>query len=353
MSYLFSPISLRDLTLANRAWVSPMCQYSAVNGVVGDWHLAHHGALATGRPGLIMTEACSVNPEGRISPACPGIWNEEQIVAWHRVVDLVHSMGTPIGIQLAHAGRKGSSKIPWLGNGTVDIADGGWETVGPSAIAFAGHSMPRAMTIEDIAAVIDDFIAAARRALAAGFDAVEIHMAHGYLMHEFLSPLSNRRTDEFGGSLENRMRLPLAVARAVRETWPQERPVFVRISSTDWVDGGWNVDESIELVRALTDLGVDLVDVSSGGLHADQQIPDRIDYQIAYAAQVKAATDMTISAVGRISEPAQAEALIAEGAVDGVFMARAMLRDPHWPLRAARELGQDISWVPQYERARQ
>lgn len=351
MSHLFSPLTLRGMTFPNRAWVSPMCQYSAVDGVVGDWHLVHLGGMSAGRAGLVMAEATGVLPEGRISDRCPGLWNDEQTAAWKRVVDYVHGQGTLIGVQLAHAGRKAATSAPWLGGRPLDEASGGWQTVAPSALAFGALPAPRELNPADIDAVIDGFAQAARRALAAGFDTVELHMAHGYLMHQFLSPLSNQRTDEFGGSLENRMRLPLAVAAAVRAAWPQDRPVLVRISSTDWVPGGWDLAQSIEFVRRLTDVGIDLIDASSAGLHPDQQIPKTPDYQVVNAAAIKAQTDAHVAAVGLISDPAQAEAIIAEGKADAVFLARAMLRDPHWPLRAAHALGDDVEWVPQYQRA--
>ena len=352
MSHLFTPLKLRELKVANRAWVAPMCMYSAVDGVVGDFHVAHHGAFAMGRAGLIMAEATGVVPEGRISIACPGLWNDEQVAAWKRVVDTVHSLGVPIGIQLAHAGRKGSTLIPWLG-GVASEAEGGWTTVAPSAVPFGPMPVPHALTGEEIDALVVAFADAARRAQAAGFDAVELHMAHGYLLHQFLSPLSNTRTDEYGGSLENRMRFPLAVARAVRAAWPDDRPLFTRISATDWVDGGLTVDESIVLVRELVAVGVDVVDVSTGGLHPDQQIPKDVDYQVEIAARVKAETGATISAVGLITGTHQAETILAEGKADAVRMARAFLRDPHWPLRAAHELGEasEVAWIPQYSRA--
>jgi 2,4-dienoyl-CoA reductase-like NADH-dependent reductase (Old Yellow Enzyme family) len=353
MSRLFTPLTIRGITFPNRAWVAPMCQYSAEDGVVGDWHLVHLGSLSTGRPGLLMTEATGVQPEGRISVRCPGIWSDEQLAAWRRIVDYVHGQGTLIGMQLAHAGRKGSTDAPWLGTPYVPPADGGWQTVGPSAVAFGAFPAPRALTVPEIDRLVADFVQAAHRAQEAGFDLVEIHMAHGYLLHEFLSPLSNQREDEYGGSLENRMRLPLRVAGAVREAWPQNRPVFVRISSTDWIDGGWDVEQSIVLVRELAALGIDLVDASSAGLRADQVVPHDVDYQVANAARIKAATDARVSAVGRITDPHQAEQILAQGMADAVFLARAMLRNPHWPLLAAAALGDDQDWLPPYARAKE
>lgn len=353
MTQLFTPLRLRDLELSNRAWVAPMCMFSAHEGVVGDFHLAHHGSLATGRPGLIMAEATAVVPEGRISPGCAGLWNDAHVEAWSRVVDLVHSLNVPIGIQLSHAGRKGSTAAPWMGGKHVSARDGGWVTTAPSAVPFGDLPAPRALSESEITALISDFAAAARRAQDAGFDAVELHMAHGYLLHQFLSPLSNVREDQYGGSLENRMRVPLAVAKAVRDVWPQHLPVIARISSTDWVEGGWNPTESVELVKRLAEVGVDLVDVSSGGLHADQSIPTETNYQVDIAAYIKKETGALISAVGRITEPNQAEEILALGRADAVRMAKAFLRDPHWPLSASRALGEvsAVSWVPQYERA--
>ena len=351
MPALFTPLTIHDTTFANRAWVSPMCMYSATNGLVQDWHLVHLGAFAAGGAGLVMTEATAVLPEGRISTHCPGIWSTEQADAWARIVAFGHAQGTPMGIQLAHAGRKGSTGQPWLtGGAIVDPVDGGWSTVGPSPIAFGHLPAPREMTPEDLDDAVAAFRDAAVRAGRAGFDVIELHAAHGYLLHEFLSPLSNRRTDEYGGSLENRMRFPLRVAAAIREAWP-DRPLFTRISMTDWMDGGWDLDSSVEFALRLGDLGVDLIDASTGGLHPDQAIPDRVDYQTALAAQLRTRTGIPVAAVGRITEPEQAERLIADGQADAVFLARQLLRDPHWPLRAAHELGGSIDWAPQYLRA--
>lgn len=349
MSQLFTPLKLRELELANRAWVAPMCMYSAVDGVVGDFHLMHHGSLSAGRPGLIVAEATAVVPEGRISTACPGLWNDEQAAAWKRVVDYVHDQGTPIGIQLAHAGRKGSTRPQWIG-GVAGPDEGGWQTVAPSPIAFGPMPVPRELTIAEIEGLVDAFAAAARRAHSAGFDTVELHAAHGYLMHQFMSPLTNERTDEYGGSLENRMRFPLAVAQAVRNAWPSDLPVIARISATDWMPGGLTVEESIVFVRELAKRGIDIVDVSTAGLHPDQQIPNDPDYQVDIAARIKHETGVTISAVGLITTAQQAEGILAAGKADAVRMARAFLRDPHWPLRAAVELGDDIEWIPQYGR---
>lgn len=351
MSRLFTPMTVRDVTFPNRAWVSPMCQYSAVDGLIGDWHLVHLGSLAAGRPGLLMAEATAVTPEGRISVACPGIWDEEQADAWRHVVDYSHGQGVVIGIQLAHAGRKGSTAAPWHGGGHVEPESGGWQTVAPSPIAFADLPAPTELTREEIESLVVAFADAAIRADSAGFDVVELHMAHGYLLHEFLSPLSNHRTDEFGGSLDNRMRLPLAVVRAVRDAWPQGKPLFVRISTTDWVPGGWDLDQSVTLTRAFRMLGVDLLDASSGGLTPEQVIPREVDYQVRNAAIIRAETGIAVAAVGLITDPLQAEAILELGQADACMLARQMLRDPHWPLRAAHELGDEVPWVPQYTRA--
>ncbi len=352
MSHLFEPLTLRGLTVPNRAWVSPMCQYSAVDGVVGDWHLMHLGAFAAGRAGLVMTEATAVVPDGRISPQCPGLWSPEQATAWQRVVDFVHAQHRPIGIQLAHAGRKGSTDRPWNGMGYVAPDAGGWVTEAPSVLPFGDLPAPRAMTIPEIESLVTAYADAATRSVSAGFDLIELHMAHGYLMHEFLSPLSNVRDDAYGGDLAGRMRLPLAVVGAVRAAIPDAMPLLVRISTTDWVECGWDVEQSMELVRRMADAGVDLIDASSGGLDPGQQIPRDVNYQVDRAALIRAATGVPVAAVGMISAPAQAEGIIASGRADAVFLAREMLRDPHWPMRAAAELGAEVDWVPQYARAK-
>jgi len=351
MPGLFTPLTIRNRTFPNRAWVSPMCQYSATAGVVGDWQLVHLGAFASGRAGLIMAEATAVVPEGRISTQCPGLWNLEQQAAWTRIVDYVHSQESLIGLQLAHAGRKSSGSPPWSGRGTVDPRDGGWQPVAPSPIPFSGMPIPREMSAADIHRTIEAFAAAASRARDIDVDVVELHAAHGYLMHEFLSPLSNQRTDEYGGSLENRMRFPLQVAAAVRRAWPEDRPLFARISTTDWAPGGWDIDQSVVLAERLREAGVDLIDASSAGLIADQQVPDVVSYQTELAAELRRRSGVPVAGVGRITEAAQADGLIRDGSVDAVFLARQFLRDPHWPLRAAHELGAAIDWRPQYQRA--
>lgn len=350
MTMLFSPLTIRGIQFPNRAWLSPMCQYSAVDGIVGDWHLVTLGAYATGKAGLVMAEATGVLPEARISPDCPGIWNHDQVIAWARVVDFIHTQDVRAGIQLAHAGRKASMAASWNGGKHVAVEDGGWEAVAPSAIAFDGYATPREMTIDDIHATTKAFADAAIRADEAGFDVVEIHAAHGYLLHQFLSPLSNERTDEYGGTLANRMRFPLAVAAAVREAFPQDKPVFVRISATDWVEGGWDVEQSVQFVKELDQLGIDLIDTSSGGSAAAAQIPDEVNYQIDLAEQIRAQTGILTGAVGRITAPEQAELILESGKADVVFLARQMLRDPHWPLRAAHELGVRVQWAKQMGR---
>jgi 2,4-dienoyl-CoA reductase-like NADH-dependent reductase (Old Yellow Enzyme family) len=348
---LFSPLTIRTTTFPNRAWVSPMCQYSAQDGVVGEWHLVHLGSFAAGRAGLIMAEATAVLPEGRISTQCPGIWTDEQQEAWAPVVDYVHGQDALIGMQLAHAGRKASVAPPWTGGAPVRPEDGGWQTLAPSAVAFDGMPEPLAMTISDIERTIDAFAAAAARARELDLDVVELHSAHGYLMHQFLSPLSNRRDDDFGGSLDNRMRFPLLVAEAVRSVWPEDRPLFARISTTDWAEGGWDLEQSVAYAERLRLAGVDLIDASSAGLVADQVIPDVVTYQTDLAAELRRRSSLPVAAVGRITQPAQAEALIRDGQADAVFLARQMLRDPHWPLRAAHELDEPIDWPLQYLRA--
>ena len=352
MSSLFSPLSLREVTFSNRAWVSSMCQYSAKEGVVGDWHLVHLGSFATGRAGLIMAEATAVTPEGRISIHCPGLWNDEHVRAWSRVTDFVHSQDTKIGVQLAHSGRKGSTMAPWEDHVTASADEGGWMTVAPSAIAFERYPAPRQLSTSEIAAIVASFADAARRALAAGFDLVEIHAAHGYLLHQFLSPLSNQRTDVYGGSFENRTRMLCEVVDAVREVIPHETPLFVRISATDWTPGGWDLQESVELARVLKTMGVDLIDVSTGGNIGGVQIPVGPDYQVAFAQEIRNEVNVPTSAVGLITEPLQAEEIIASGKADATMLARAMLRNPRWALHAAEELGEVIAWPSQFERAR-
>jgi 2,4-dienoyl-CoA reductase-like NADH-dependent reductase (Old Yellow Enzyme family) len=352
-SALFSPLVLRGTTFANRAWVSPMCQYSAIDGVPQDWHLAHLGALAVGGAGLVFTEATSVTANGRISPVDTGIWNDEQLTAWERIVRFVRSQQAVPGIQLAHAGRKASTQPPWIGRRYVAPEDGGWEdVVAPSAVAFGDYRTPEALDTAELPDIVEAFADGARRALAAGFEVAEIHSAHGYLLHEFLSPLSNQRTDDYGGSFDNRTRLVLEVADAVRAEWPERQPLFVRLSATDWVEGGWDPDQTVELARRLREHGVDLIDCSSGGISQDAKIPVGPGYQVPFAARVRKEAEIPTGSVGLITAPRQAEAIIADGEADAVLLARAMLRNPHWPQQAARELGADVRWPNQYLRAR-
>jgi 2,4-dienoyl-CoA reductase-like NADH-dependent reductase (Old Yellow Enzyme family) len=349
---LFSPLKIRSVEFANRIGVSPMCEYSSEDGFANDWHLVHLGCRAQGGAGLVMTEAAAVLPEGRISPADLGIWKDEHVPMLRRIAAFLHSQGARAGAQLAHAGRKGSMTSPFVAEGWVRPEDGGWQPVGPSAVSFASHyGMPRALDQAGIHAVIEGFRQAAVRALGAGFDVVEIHAAHGYLLHEFLSPLANRRTDEYGGSFENRTRLLLQVAEAVRGAWPEHLPLFVRISAADWAEGGWTLDESVELAKQLRACGVDLVDASSGGMVPDAKIPVAPGYQVPFAARIRREAGIATAAVGLITEPEQANAIVADGEADMVLLARQMLRDPYWPLHAAEALGEPASWPVQYLRA--
>ncbi len=352
MSVLFSPITLRGTTFRNRAWVSPMCQYSSTDGHPSDWHLVHLGSLARGGAGLVLQEATAVTPEGRISPWDAGIWTDAQADDYARIAAFVRGQGAVPGIQLAHAGRKGSTRRPWDGTGYVDPADGGFGTVAPSPLAYADWPVPKELSTAEIADLVDAFAAAARRALAAGFEVAEIHAAHGYLLHQFLSPLSNHRADGYGGDLDGRSRFLLEVARAVRDVWPEDRPLFVRLSATDWVEGGWDIEETVEVSRRLAAAGVDLIDVSSGGLSPEQQISVGPGYQVPFAREVREGSGLPVAAVGLLTEPRQVEQVLAEGAADAVVMARELLRNPHWPLLAAAELGEDTGlWPAQYLRA--
>lgn len=353
MSRLFTPLRLRATTFANRVWVSPMCEYSAVDGVPQDWHLVHLGSLARGGAGLVFTEATAVLPEGRISPVDTGIWSDAHVDAWRRIADFVRSQETVPGIQLAHAGRKASTEPPWIGRAYVPPEQGGWvEVMAPSAIAFGTLPAPIAMSTDQISAVVAAFGAAARRAVDAGFEVVEIHAAHGYLLHTFLSPLSNQRTDRYGGSFDNRVRIVLEVVDEVRGQWPEERPLVVRVSASDWVEGGWDIDQTVALAGLLRERGVDLLDCSSGGISTQAEIPIGPGYQVPFAARVRRETGLPTGAVGMITEPRQAEQILADGAADVVILARALLRNPHWPLLAAHELGDEVRWPPQYLRAR-
>jgi 2,4-dienoyl-CoA reductase-like NADH-dependent reductase (Old Yellow Enzyme family) len=352
MSHLFDPLTLRGLTLANRIIVSPMCQYSSLDGLANDWHFVHLASRAVGGAALVFTEAAAVTAEGRISPQDLGIWHDVHGAALERAVRFIQTQGSAAGIQLAHAGRKGSTHRPWSGTGALPDEEGGWQPIGPTVEPFApNYPVPRAMTKADIAAIVDAFAQAARRALQTGFDVVEVHAAHGYLIHEFLSPLSNTRTDEYGGTFENRIRVCIEVVDAVRGVWPDDRPLFVRISATDWTDGGWTIEDAVALARRLRDRGVDLVDCSSGGNVAQAQIPLGPGYQVALAERVRRDAGIATGAVGLITTPEQANEIVASGRADCVLMAREMLRDPYWPLRAARELGQLVPWSSQYLRA--
>jgi 2,4-dienoyl-CoA reductase-like NADH-dependent reductase (Old Yellow Enzyme family) len=353
MAHLFDPLSIRDLKFANRVFVSPMCEYSSTDGFANDWHFVHLGSRAVGGAGLVLTEATAVLPEGRISPQDLGIWNDEHIEPLARIVRFIYEQGSVAGMQLAHAGRKASTHRPWEGSGAIRESEGGWKkVVAPSALRFADHyPMPQALTHEGIQEVITAFAQAARRACEAGFRVIEIHAAHGYLIHEFLSPLSNQREDAYGGSFENRTRLIREIVAAVRSSWPEQAPLFVRISATDWVDGGWDVRQSIELARRLKELGVDLIDCSSGGSVPHAKIPVGPGYQTPFAQEIRRETGIMTGAVGMITSSIQAEHIIGTGQADAVILAREFLRDPYWPLRAARELGQLISWPAQYLRA--
>ncbi|NTW39343.1 MAG: NADH:flavin oxidoreductase/NADH oxidase [Cellulomonadaceae bacterium] len=356
MPHLAEPLTLRGTTVRNRMWLAPMCQYSAEDGMPNDWHLVHLASFARGGFGLLVTEATAVVPEGRITPHDVGLWDDEQAVAWARVLDAVHAAGALAAVQLAHAGRKASTYRPWApGKGTIPVTDGGWPTLGPSPLPFDGYLAPREMTVAQIDHVVEAFATATRRALAAGFDMVEVHAAHGYLLHQFLSPLSNQRTDGYGGSPENRARLLREVVSAVRAAWPAERPVLVRLSATDWVEGGLQVEDVAAAAASLVELGADLIDVSSGG-NVLAPIPLAPGYQVPFAREVRDVTGLPVSAVGLITSPAQAEQVLADGDADAVMVARVALREPSWPLRAAHELGMPVSvdgpvpWPAQYVR---
>lgn len=352
MAHLFESLPLRALTLANRILVSPMCQYSSVDGFSNDWHFVHLGSRAAGGPALVFTEASAVTADGRISPRDLGVYRDDHVEGLARIVEFIHTQRTFAGMQLAHAGRKGSTAPPWEGGRAVPLSSGGWQPVGPTDQPFsAGYPVPRPLSVEEIAGVVDAFRQAAGRALAAGFDVIEIHAAHGYLIHEFLSPLVNTRVDEYGGSYDNRVRLCLDVVQAVRGVWPDERPIFVRISSTDWKEGGWDIEQSVELARRLRALGVDLIDCSSGGAVPDAVVPVAPGYQVEFAERIRREANVATGAVGLITEPRQADEIIRENRADCVLLARELLRDPYWPLRAARELGQVVPWPVQYLRA--
>ncbi len=353
MSVLFSPLKLRDVVVRNRIFVSPMCQYSSHDGFPTDWHLVHLGSRAVGGAGLVMVEATAVAPWGRISPADSGLWSEAHGEAFTSLTGFLRSQGAVPAIQLAHAGRKASTHAPWRGTGQVSESQGGWQPVAPSPLPFAeGDATPRELAAAEIASLVDRFADAARFARLGGFEAVEIHMAHGYLLHQFLSPLTNKRTDVYGGSLENRMRFPLEVAKAVRDGWPAHLPVFARISCTDWVEGGWDLPQTMELVRRLAAIGIDLVDCSGGGAVPHLKIPVGPGFQVPFAAAIRKEAAIATGAVGFITEPEQAEEIVASGKADAVFLARQFLRDPYWPLHAAKALGVEVAWPVQYERGK-
>jgi len=353
---LFDPLTQRSLTLRNRLVISPMCQYSATDGLPDDWHLVHLGSRAVGGAAAVIAEATAVSAQGRISPGDTGLWNDAQQEAWRPIAGFIKAHGAVAGVQLAHAGRKASAQRPWEGGGPLPMGQGDWSTVAPSALPFdAGWPAPQALDGAGIRALIDDFRAAAQRALAAGFELIELHAAHGYLLHQFLSPLSNLRTDDYGGSFDNRSRLVREVITAVREVWPSRLPLWLRVSATDWApaDGprGWDIEQSVELARQVKALGVDLIDVSSGGLLPHVKVPVQPGYQVPFAARIRAESGMATGAVGLITTAQQAAQIVASGEADVVLMARESLRDPYFPLRAAQELGAQIEVPLQYQRA--
>ncbi len=350
---LFEPLTLRGVTLRNRIGVSPMCQYSSTDGYANDWHLVHLGSRAVGGAGIVIAEATAVTPEGRISPYDLGLWRDEHVEMLSRITRFLRDHGAVAGVQLAHAGRKASTDAPWRGGAQLSPTDGGWSPiVAPSAVPFGSRSqVPHALDAGDIQRVVDAFRDAARRALRAGFQVIELHGAHGYLLHQFLSPLANDRRDEYGGSFENRVRLMLEVTDAVRSVWPESLPLLVRLSGTDWVEGGWDVEQSSELARLLGARGVDLIDCSSGGVVPGVKIPVGPGYQVALAEHIRKSTGMPTAAVGLITSAQQADAIVRAGSADVVLLARALLRDPYWPLHAARELEVRMEWPVQYQRA--
>ena len=355
MTKLFESITIRDLTVRNRAWVAPMCQYSAEerDGVPTEWHLVHYGSRAAGGAGLIIVEATAVSPEGRISPWDTGIWNDEQADGWAYILDFMHSRGAAVGIQLAHAGRKASIYREWSGQGTVPISDGGWQTVSSTDEAFTGYDAPRKLETAEVSDVVKDFVKAARRAQDAGFDAIEIHAAHGYLIHQFLSPLTNTRTDIYGGDLENRARLLLEVVVGIRLEVGEGMPILVRFSATDYVEGGWDEAQTATVAKWCAEAGADLFDISTGGLVTGVKIPSGPGYQVPIAEYVAERVDEPVAVVGQITSGSQAEEILLRGNVDVIMIGRAELRDPMWPLRAAHELGVEIDyWPKQYSRGR-
>lgn len=353
MSKLLSPIRIKTISFRNRIVVSPMCQYSAIDGFANDWHLVHLGSRAVGGAGLIIQEATAVSPEGRITPGDLGIWNDEQIEKLKQITSFIHQHGAVAGIQLAHAGRKASCAAPWDGGKQLKQPEGGWQTKAPSAIPFyPDDTAPDALGADGIQKVIADFKSAAQRALQAGYKLIEIHAAHGYLIHQFFSPLSNNRTDNYGGSFENRIRLLLEIIQAVQTVWPENLPLFVRISATDWAEGGWDIEQSVALSAILKDMNVDLIDCSSGGLASYAKVPFGPGYQVPFAERIKKETGILTGAVGLITEVKQAEEILKKNQADLILIARASLRDPYFALHAAKTLEEDISWPIQYHRAK-
>jgi 2,4-dienoyl-CoA reductase-like NADH-dependent reductase (Old Yellow Enzyme family) len=353
MSKLFSPLKIRGIEFKNRIAVSPMCQYSSLDGFPTDWHLVHLGSRAVGGAALVMQEATAVSPEGRISPDDAGIWSESHSESYKKITSFIKSQNAIPGIQLAHAGRKASTYSPWKGRGEIKIEDGGWQTFAPNAEQFSkNYTVPVEMSLNDITKVINDFKTAAKLSVEAGFQVIEIHMAHGYLVHEFLSPLSNQRKDEYGGSLENRCKMANEIAKAIRNVIPDFMPLFVRISSTDWIEGGWDIEQSVIFARGLKEIGVDLIDCSSGGNIEKAKIPVGPGYQVPFSTRIKKDVNILTGGVGLITSAEQAEEIISNGNADIVFLARAMLRDPYWAIHAAKELNVDIEFPKQYLRAK-
>ncbi|MEY3029362.1 MAG: hypothetical protein RL198_759 [Actinomycetota bacterium] len=355
MTKLFEPLRIRDVEVPNRIWVSPMCQYSCENrdGVPSEWHLVHLGTRAVGGAGLVMAEASAVRPDGRITPWDTGIWNDEQQESWQRIADFIREQGSVAAIQLAHAGRKASVHREWSGTGSIPAVDGGWQTISATSIAFEGYAAPRAIDESEVAELVRDFADSAARAVAAGFQVVEIHAAHGYLIHQFLSPLSNDRQDAYGGSLENRARLLLDIVAATRSAIGSGVPIAIRFSGTDYLPGGWDIEQTAMVAGWCQELGADLFDISSGGLILGAQVPIGPEYQVPLAARLRSQQEMApIATVGLITEPRQAEDILQRGDADVIMLGRVLLRDPYWPLRAAHELGVDVHWPNQYRRGR-
>ena len=352
-SLLYSSFQLRGLTLHNRIMVSPMCQYSCIDGMANDWHLVHLGSRAVGGAGLVFTEATAVTPEGRISPEDLGIWSDNHIEPLKRITTFIHSQGRKTGIQLAHAGRKASTPAPWVGGPQVSFANGGWQTVAPSPIPFNDNDIiPKELTKDEIKEIVQSFADAAKRSLKAGFDVIEIHAAHGYLLNQFISPLTNKRTDEYGGNLENRMRMAIEVTKAIRNVIPEEMPLFVRISAEEWTPGGHTIKESVEVAKLLKENGVDLIDCSSGAVVKEQHVVVGKNYQVPFAAEIRKEAHIATGAVGLISDAMQAEEILQEGKADLIIMARELLRNPYFALRGAEIMGEDIEWPKQYRLAK-